>query len=99
MGRLLLHSQLLLRRWKKVKTPSSIARSKTENEASQLAFPTDVAKRYSGKLLLREEIFLNDTLFHKLLSSQYFTAYPSIKKSFFSRICGRCNNRDYNLFA
>src|SRR5690625_4938863 len=97
--RSILRLRSLLLRWMKRIALSSIATTRKESEMNRLNFPTDIAKKYSGKLLLREEIFLNDSLFHKLVSSHYFTTYPSIQNSFFSRICTRCNNKEPVLFA
>lgn len=97
--RTILRLRSLLQRWMKRIIFSSIATIQKESEANRLNDPTDIAKRYSGKLLLREEILLNDSLFFELLSSHYFTTYPSIQNSFFSRICTRCNNKNPNLFA
>lgn len=56
-----------------------------------------LAKRFSGKLLLRQEIPLDEKTFQKLLSHGYFTAYPGIQQGFIIQRCLRCNNEDPQL--
>ncbi|OZU88805.1 DNA/RNA helicase [Virgibacillus indicus] len=58
-----------------------------------------LAKRFSGKLLLRNEIPLNEALFQKLCSANLFTPSKSIKRKKLSNQCQRCNNQKQSLFA
>lgn len=57
------------------------------------------AKRYGGKLLLREEFYLPANTFTQLLAQRVITPTPSIKKTPFSTICIRCQNKHPHLFA
>lgn len=58
-----------------------------------------LANLFSGKLLLREEINLNSTLFRNLLQQNYFIEKPSIIQSNFSLRCNRCGNKKPHLFG
>lgn len=58
-----------------------------------------LAQKYEGKLLLRNEIHLNDELFSHLLTNKYFTASHSLIRTVFSKRCTRCNNSKSHLFA
>src|SRR5699024_754597 len=51
-------------------------------------------KRYEGKLLLRQEIPLNDKDFYNLIEQRYFTQVDSFYSTPFSNRCLRCNNKD-----
>lgn len=53
-----------------------------------------LAKKYSGKLLLRHEIHLDESLFQLLLNKRKFTSKKSIIQTFFGSRCVRCNNKD-----
>lgn len=59
----------------------------------------ELAKRCSGKLLLRKEIPLNDHQFHSLLARDVFIPVPSIISTTFSKICQRCGNQEKSQFA
>lgn len=56
-------------------------------------------QRFSGKILLREEIFLSEDLFQFLLQHKVFLPKPSIRKNIFGYKCIRCNNRKKSLFG
>lgn len=58
-----------------------------------------LAKRFSGKLLLRNEIPLNEPLFQQFCTADLFTASKSIQRKKFSNQCQRCNNQKRSLFA
>lgn len=58
-----------------------------------------LARKYSGKLLTRKEISLNEHTFQNLLQASYFTSRPSIQKTFLTSTCQRCNNMKKSLFA
>src|SRR5699024_3587624 len=45
-----------------------------------------LAKKYSGKLLLRHEIHLDESLFQLLLNKRKFTSKKSIYKPFLDRV-------------
>src|SRR5690625_276011 len=47
------------------------------------SFIKHLAKQYSGKYLLRNEIAINQVVFEKLLSLHLFKCTPSIRKSSF----------------
>lgn len=57
----------------------------------------DYAKKFSGKILLRQEIPLNDEQFQQLLTLQNFTPTPSIIKKFPYYQCQRCGSRKRSL--
>src|SRR5699024_9082753 len=59
----------------------------------------ELAARFSGKLLLRREIPLDEKLFQRLVNQSYFTPTLSIKRNKFHYICERCGNRKRRLFA
>ncbi|HLR65655.1 MAG TPA: DEAD/DEAH box helicase family protein [Virgibacillus sp.] len=59
----------------------------------------ELAARFSGKLLLRREIPLDEKLFQRLVNQSYFTPTLSIKRKKFHYICERCGNRKRRLFA
>ncbi|PAV31011.1 DNA/RNA helicase [Virgibacillus profundi] len=58
-----------------------------------------LVKRFSGKLLLRKEIPLDEPDFQQLLSTHSFTPIKSIHKKNFIYQCQRCGNRQRSLFA
>lgn len=58
-----------------------------------------LSHRYAGKILLRAEILLSQTTFHKLLAKDYFTTTPSIISKKFTFECQRCHNQKRSLFA
>src|SRR5690625_1015548 len=58
-----------------------------------------LSKRFSGKLLLRNEIPIDPPVFDKLLQTNYFKRNPSIVKSKWKILCVRCNNQTPHKFA
>ncbi|RDW17011.1 hypothetical protein CWR48_15515 [Oceanobacillus arenosus] len=54
---------------------------------------------FSGKLLLRKEIPLQDDYFQQLLEAKLFIPVKSIIKKNFSHLCMRCGNQKSSLFA
>lgn len=60
---------------------------------------TELAEQFSGKLLLRREIPLNEHTFQQLLTSSYFTPLPPITQKGLSHQCQRCGNQKHFLFA
>lgn len=90
---------VLTLRWKKGSkkkrdTPRPAILSEINNETL-----LQVAIQYQGKLLLRDEIYLDETTFQSLLHLQYFTAIPSIQSKHFTTTCMRCNNQNQSQFA
>jgi competence protein ComFA len=67
-----------------------------ENKLLNMA---DLALRYSGKLLLRNEISLEENTFQQMLSAKLFTPTQSITRKNFYYQCRRCGNQDRRLFA
>lgn len=59
----------------------------------------ELALRFSGKLLLRNEIPLDEYTFQQLLSARLFTPTPAISKKIFFYHCHRCGNQKRHLFA
>lgn len=59
----------------------------------------DLAYRYFGKILLREEIQLSETEFQENLSNGHFIPSPSIISKRIAHECQRCHNRKRSLFA
>lgn len=57
------------------------------------------SRRYSGKLLLRTEIPLDEHTFQRFLIMKLFTPIKSIKTKGFSQQCRRCGNQKRSLFA
>ncbi|SDQ25062.1 competence protein ComFA [Virgibacillus salinus] len=55
--------------------------------------------RYSGKLLLRREIPVDEATFKQLLHSSFFTPRSSIKKKYYQYQCQRCGNCKRSLFG
>jgi len=58
-----------------------------------------LANRYEGKLLLRNEIAIDEKSFQHLLTLRYFTSIPSIEKRMIATTCMRCNNIEPSLFG
>lgn len=58
-----------------------------------------LAYRFYGKLLLRKEIPLQESLFQQLITHHYFTPIQSINKRMWKNTCQRCNNQKRSLFA
>lgn len=56
------------------------------------------SKRFSGKLLLRQEIELDDETFQLFLAHNLFKAIPSIEQRLFTYKCQRCGNEKRSLF-
>lgn len=57
------------------------------------------ARRYEGKLLLREEIPLTNEVFQELLTNHYFTATPSMHISPIVHQCMRCSHKQIPPFT
>jgi len=53
----------------------------------------DFKKRFSGKLLLRNEIPLNESTFNQLILNKQFTAQASIQRRKFYHQCARCGSQ------
>lgn len=64
-----------------------------------LILESDTIYRFSGKLLLRREIPINEVPFKQLLSESIFTPIPSIKKKYYRYQCQRCGNQKRSLFG
>src|SRR5699024_11437388 len=62
-------------------------------------WPDDMARRFAGKLLLRQEIPLDDDHFQTLLASSYFKPVPSIQRQYLSYQCRRCGNTKPSLIG
>lgn len=75
-----------------------LKKSKQINEEPKVNTET-LSHSYSGKLLLRNEIDLQESEFIDLVDRGFFTPKESIKKMFFSSICQRCGNRKRSLFG
>jgi competence protein ComFA len=76
--------------------------SKDPQKATQfppLAKETKLSYQYSGKILLREELKLSETVFKELISQGYFTPISSIIRKNLTYECQRCHNRKRSLFA
>src|SRR5699024_5409058 len=58
-----------------------------------------LAIRFAGKLLLRNEIYLDDATFSSLLLRGHFKEVPSIQHHLFYSICSRCHNRKRSLMG
>lgn len=59
----------------------------------------DLHRLFDGKLLLREEIPIDEKTFRKFLKQGFFTPHKSIIKTTFSYKCLRCNNDQASLFG
>lgn len=53
----------------------------------------ELSRKFSGKLLLRNEIPLDETSFQKLLAERQFTAKASIQRKHFHYQCNRCGTK------
>lgn len=58
-----------------------------------------LAIQFSGKLLLRREIFLDEKRLQQLIDVAYFTPIRSIERKKFTSQCQRCGNQKRSLFA
>src|SRR5699024_2821103 len=58
-----------------------------------------LSRRFSGKLLRKQEIQLEEKVFKEHLTQGNFTAIPSIRRSLFTKQCNRCGNKNPTLFA
>src|SRR5699024_8862543 len=82
------------------KEEDSVSSFSDFHPSSALKFTKEAwVKQYEGKLLLRQEINLPEPTFKHYVNLQYFQAVPSITKTFPSRQCVRCFNRDEKYFA
>src|SRR5690625_770837 len=57
------------------------------------------ARKYDGKLLLRDEIHLDDTVFSYFLKLNLFFPVKSIERTLFYARCVRCNNQKRSLLG
>lgn len=93
----------IVSKWKKKEgsrfANSPVAKPIFANNRANAVFLNDLARKYEGKLLIRNEIMLDAAIFEKLLADASFTPIPSIRKNFFFFACQRCNNRKKSLFA
>ncbi|WP_138419485.1 DEAD/DEAH box helicase [Aquibacillus sediminis] len=71
----------------------------TPSQPSSAPFNDDHASQFHGKLLIREEIPLDDPTFRSYLINQLFTAIPSIEKHLWGHRCRRCGTRAKRHFA
>lgn len=77
-----------------------VSEKMTENKSSVLDPKlNNLPHRFSGKLLLRKEIPLDEETFQLLLSATSITAIKSIISKKFSHQCQRCGNQKRSLFA
>lgn len=60
---------------------------------------THYQQRFTGKLMLREEIPLSPKLFNLFLKKGWFVPEPAIIQKIFKKQCQRCLNDDDNFFA
>lgn len=65
----------------------------------KVALESLVSRQFAGKLLLRNEIQLEDKQFEQFLADGVLRPSPSIVKQLFSAICQRCGNRKKYLFG
>lgn len=70
-----------------------------EHTSAYSPLESDLSERYTGKLLLRNEIHMDDPTFQELLGQDKFSAHPSIIKKLGTIRCERCNNKKRSLFA
>lgn len=61
--------------------------------------PTELSRRYGGKLLLRHEILIDDPLFEDLLNTNCLTSRSSIRSKWSHYQCERCGNQKQSLFG
>ncbi|WP_156288300.1 DEAD/DEAH box helicase [Oceanobacillus salinisoli] len=59
----------------------------------------DLSRQYSGKMLLRKEIHLDDSMFHQHLRDNLFIPQQSIIRKKFAYQCQRCGNQNSSLMA
>lgn len=59
----------------------------------------EYAKRYAGRLLLRDEIELPDYQLQALIKRGYFKLKPALIKRYFTHQCQRCGNKARHLFG
>ncbi len=59
----------------------------------------EYAKQYNGKLLLRNEILLDNPVFQHLLATKQFTPMKPIVRKSFRMHCNRCGNEKTTLFG
>ncbi|MDC3416121.1 DEAD/DEAH box helicase [Aquibacillus salsiterrae] len=66
---------------------------------SNLVANQPLSLRYGGKLLLREDIELDDTTFDTLCRQSYFQMIPALEQYLSGYRCKRCGNKTQHLFA
>lgn len=59
----------------------------------------NLSRNFSGRILLRKEIPLNEPTFQQLLDNQYLIPQKSIIKKLLTQQCMRCGNEKKSLFA
>lgn len=69
------------------------------NQGNTMQISPLLAQKFTGKLLLRDEIHLSEPLFRQLHLAGKFTAIPSFKKNLHSDQCMRCNNKKPSLIG
>src|SRR5690625_1872473 len=92
-------SQKIIEKWGVTHSPSSPPSSTQKVKIIPKQVQLHLAKKYSGKLLLRNEIFLSDKQFAELVNARLFVLVESFHKTFFKVYCTRCNNSDNNLLG
>lgn len=81
------------------KSPSSLSSSHPHPKKALHPLLGKLAQHYEGKLLLRDEITLSDTLFQSLLTQHYFLPTSAIHSNFIYSQCIRCHQRKRHLFG
>lgn len=69
------------------------------NSASESADVPKLSQQFTGKILLRNEIPLDDETLQDLLTQQFFSKIPAIEQHFWGNRCRRCGNQKKWLFA
>lgn len=77
---------------------------KTEQDNGELSeqIPSSIKNlinKYSGRLLIRNEIEVNDEKLNALIKQRFIIKIKAIEKSFFNYICNRCGNQKQSLFG
>ncbi|WP_085991343.1 DEAD/DEAH box helicase [Oceanobacillus senegalensis] len=62
-------------------------------------YQLDLSRHYAGKILLRQEILLDEDKLQQLLQKGNFQTIPSINKRNLKYQCERCGNHKQSLFA
>ena len=59
----------------------------------------DISKQLDGKILLKEELHIEQDEIQQLLDLNQLTQIPSITKTYFQLLCNRCGNKQPHLFG